>query len=416
MIKRISFLLFSLLLPATVAAENICGSKAQSEAIKFLQNKYDSDSEDKIARGLLAGKLMERYRKEHNPDDVVKADNILKVDGQEKRTIAELVQYALVLKAEHRFSEGIDLLKPEIEKNKNTKNNPESEIFKSAKLLLIDFYTELGQTKEALSLISEFKLPEDDLTLRLARLAELRGDDEGAISYFRTYVKRVSDALRYGYDTVWAKLSLSDALVRIGKIEEASSILNEASSICPDYWAINERKAELTAMQGEYKEALVVYETLAKEHPTGPLFESTAALLKMMGELEQAKVYSEKAEVFYRQWRDKNGIMFLHHEVSLLADLLNKPCDAMELAERDLKMRVTWQTLEAFAWSAYGCGQKPIAKEKIEAALTLNSSTPHLLYRAGIILNGIGEWRRGKNLIQEARRKNPWVAAFHAHR
>lgn len=415
-ISNICFLFLALSFSSLAAAENICQSHVQTQAIQFLQKKLEIESEDKIAKSLLAAKFLERYRKEHNPDDIRSAEELFNKSGPKERTLSELIQYAAILKAEHRFTEGIELRTPFVKSFTETKAGIEPSMVKSAKLLLIDFYTELGQTKEAFALISRLALPGDELLLREARLAELRGDNEEVISKLKTYAEQVNDPLRFGFDAVWAKLQVSDALVRLGRIDQASGFLNEAASICPDYWGIIERRAELKAMQGKFEDAVSVYTSLAKEHPIGPLFETTAALLRMTGNMEQAKVFAQKAQDFYRKAREKNEIMYLHHEVSLLADLMDKPCDALELARQDLKMRVTWQTLEAAAWSAYGCGQTSTAKEKIEEALRLNSKTPHLLYRAGIILNGIGEWKRGKNLINEARRKNPWVAAFHAHR
>ena len=397
----------------TALSESPCDPQRLNSTITFLSDKLAKDPLDTVAGGMLGFKLLEKIRRERSYDKLTEIQRILDTTLAQDESPSSIILRGSFLSAAHKFSDALKELQPFLDPTKKTKDSDRL----AASLLAIDVMIEVGQVTQAQSLLKKIEATaKSPLTiLRSARILEVTGKGPSAIEMTNKVIAENFEQSDKSFDTVWLLLQQGERLVRWGELEAAAKVYSEAQKICPDYWMIDEHLAELEAIRGSKNIALEKYKFLAEQKQLPGLFESVALLIDST-KRKEAEPYAQRASEIYRHSVDNGEVLFLHHLAALIDEFFDKPCDALPFALRDLTERRTPFTLQQSAWISFRCGDTIHAHSLIEEALGSGYSDPHFDYRAGVLVSGLGEREKGKDLIRRAIKKNPWVNAFHSHR
>jgi tetratricopeptide (TPR) repeat protein len=143
-------------------------------------------------------------------------------------------------------------------------------------------------------------------------------------------------------------------------------------------------------------------EMLEKAYAQTPLVE-TAWLLgdAYAGAGDNAKADANYARVV------KEGRLSDHRTLALFYATKNRDIpEALELAEKELKVRPGIYTRDAYAWALYRAGKLDEAKAQIDKATALGTKDARLWYHAGAIALAKGD-AKGRALVHKALELNP---------
>ena len=92
------------------------------------------------------------------------------------------------------------------------------------------------------------------------------------------------------------------------------------------------------------------------------------------------------------------------------------PAAALQWARKDSECRHGVYAHDTLAWALYKNGEFASAAKEMNDALSLGTQDAHLLFHAGMIFSRAGELDRGRELIKQALKVNPYYNSFHVHR
>src|SRR5437867_3410868 len=118
-----------------------------------------------------------------------------------------------------------------------------------------DAQLELGKYTEAERIYQKLGAEESGpaLKARLARLAELKGNNEKAIELLRENVGIPAE-------TAWYRVRLGELYFRTGKLDKAAEQYEAARELRPESFLVLEHLAELRAAKGKFDEAIALYQ------------------------------------------------------------------------------------------------------------------------------------------------------------
>jgi tetratricopeptide (TPR) repeat protein len=274
-----------------------------------------------------------------------------------------------------------------------------------------DAQLELGNYGEAEKIYEELNADEvtPPVRARLARLAELKGDNHKAIDLL------LENAGAPG-DTAWYRVRLGELYFRTGNLEKAEQQYEAGRKLRPDSYLVLEHLAELRAAQGKFDVAIGLYQQVIDRVPRAEFFQALGDLYAFMGKAADAKPWQERALAAYLESAGQGNAHYYHHLAGFYSDAQENPAEAVRWARKDLEVRHSIYAYEALGWALYKSGDFTRAAEEIGRALALKTKDAHLLFQAAMIYSRAGKLDLGSALLKEALSVNPRYNSFHAHR
>jgi tetratricopeptide (TPR) repeat protein len=258
----------------------------------------------------------------------------------------------------------------------------------------------------------------DDRTWdNLARLAHLRvtmGDADGADQLYLEAEDELSAKQMRQY--AWVELQRGLLDLRRGRHEDAAEHYRRSGRAYSGYWLIDDHAAELLAARGRLEEAAGLYESVIERVPRPELQHALGDLYALMGKLEQARRWHDRALAGYLESTRRGGVHYYHHLADFYADVLDNGAEAVKWARRDVALRRNFATEAALAWALHTSGQPSEALDMMSQALSSGVRDAHLFSRAGRIHLALGRVAEGGRYLRMAADLNPHHESFHVHR
>jgi tetratricopeptide (TPR) repeat protein len=274
-----------------------------------------------------------------------------------------------------------------------------------------DAQLELGNYPEAETIYEQLKV--DALTpsvvARLARLAELKGDNQKAIEL-------LGQNIGVPGETAWQRVRLGEIYFRTGNLAAAGENYDAALKLQPDSFLALEHLAELRAARGQFEDAIAEYEKVAARVPRPDFFQALGEVNLFMGKPAEAKPWFDRAREGYLKFVEQGKVYFYHNLSAFYADMQVNPAEALRWAHQDSELRHSVYAHDTLAWALYKNGEFARAAEEMKLALALGTQDAHLLFHAGMIFSRAGELDRGRELLKQALKVNPSYNSFHVHR
>jgi tetratricopeptide (TPR) repeat protein len=250
----------------------------------------------------------------------------------------------------------------------------------------------------------------------LARLAHLRGKMGDIMGADRLY-EEAEDELTAKEMRPYAWLEVQRGFLDFahGRHCDARLHYRRADAAYPGYWLVQEHIAELLGAEGRLEEAAAIFERVVSTIERPDLEQAIAELYELVGSMEPAVYWKERALTAYLQSARRGEVHFYHHLADYYADAVEAGPEAVKWAHKDLLLRENFATQAALAWSLYRDGRFGDAVRWIERALASGVVDARLYFWAGEIYRAAGNEVEGHELRQRAITRNPAVAGFHVH-
>lgn len=388
-----------------VAANVFAAASPQDATLHFLEARVAGDPLDAVAQNRLSAVCIQQMRDTGDLAFLERALNSARASlaavpaAQNPGGLAAL---ALAEFESHHFSEALKLAKQAFATD--PRNTPALATSGDAQLEIGD-YTAAGKIYRQLE--AEDVTP--SLQARLARLAELKGENEKAITLLTTVVGTPGDS-------AWYRVRLGELNFRTGDFAKAEAHYEAARQLQPESFLVLEHLAELRAAQGKFAEAIALYKKVAAAAPRGEFFQALGDLYVFMGQTADAKPWHDRALAAYLKSVGQGNAHYYHHLSGFYADAQENPTEALRWARKDLEVRHSVYAYDTLAWALYKNGEFAPAAEAMTRALALGTQDAHLLFHAGMIFSRAGELARGGALLKQSLTVNPHYNSFHVHR
>lgn len=381
-------------------------------AVDFFEERLKRDPDDYVAANQFADRLLRRLSWAGRLEDLRRAEEITTLSlkatppGQNPSGLAGR---ARVLSALHRFGEAADFAR-------------QLEMLQPGKALsqqlLGDALIELGDldgAQQAFARALERSEPAPASESRFARLAWLRGKlDEAAEHLDATLAFARADT--DSETLVWALMQRGEQAFRRGDHTAAGQLYDEALATAPGHWTVTSAIAELRGAQGRDAEAAELFEQVATSTGRPEMWQALGDLHAFYKRPADAKAAHDKALAGYRASLDRGEVLYIHHLSGFFSDSQPDAAQAIEFAQRDLKLRQSTGAWDALAWAQYRAGDFTAATESSAKALATGLADPHVLYHAAMIRLSAGAVKEGQDLLRRCAAVNPHFANFHVHR
>jgi tetratricopeptide (TPR) repeat protein len=393
------------LLALALAAVSAIANDSASETIRFLEQRVSSDPLDSVAQNRLSAACVSQMRETGDLawlDRAAKSAHASLAAVPVAQNPSGLGALALVEFEFHHFREALALAQQAHAIDpRNT----------AALAIAGDAQLELGNYAEAETIYE--KLNADEATpavrARLARLAELKGDNQKAIELLRQNLGTAGE-------TAWHHVRLGEIYFRTGNLEKAGEQYNAAQKLQPDGYLVLEHLAELRAAQGKFDESIALYQKVIARVPRAEFFQALGDVYAFTGKAAEAKPWYERARDAYVKSIEQGNAHYYHHLAGFYSDAQENPAAALRWARKDLEVRHSVYAHDSLAWALYKNGEFARAAEEMVRALALGTKDAHLLFHGGMIFSRAGELERGRELLKQALSVNPRYNSFHVHR
>ncbi|MBV9501767.1 MAG: tetratricopeptide repeat protein [Acidobacteriaceae bacterium] len=236
---------------------------------------------------------------------------------------------------------------------------------------------------------------------RGAYLRELFGDLEGAVDFMRTaYDATPTNEVE---DRAWLLTQIAHLYLQMGDLTKAEMCANGALGVFPDYHYALGTLGQIRLAQKRYNEAA---DLMARRYSRAPHAENLyawAKALKLAGKADEAAsnfAAFEKRSVAESAMADNSN----HELVFYYADELNKPAEALRIAQMEAARRQDVHTLDCLAWALHVNHRDREALERIDEALAVGVKDPEILSHAAAINLNLNERAGAQSQITSAPR------------
>lgn len=397
----------SLLLALTsgLAAVNSFAAVNPAEAtLQFLEQRVKADPMDSVAQNRLSYACILAMRQTGDLDYLERATHAAQTSLEAvppAQNPGGLTALALAEFESHHFREALDLAR---------RTRTIDPVNSGALAIMGDAELELGNYSEAAGLYTQLAAGElvPSVQARLARLAEIKGDDQKAITLLQSAAA--------GENAEWYHIRVGEILFRTGQFDLARQEYESAQKLAPNHFLVQEHFAELRAAEGQYSEAIHLYEEVISRVPRPDYFQALGDLYLYLGKPAEAKPWHDKALAGYLKSIEQGNAHYLHHLAGFYSDSVENPAEAVRWACKDLEIRHSVYTHDTLAWALYKKGHFEKALDEISQALSPGTQDAHLLYHASMIFSRAGQLQRGDELLKKTMTVNPHYNSFHVHR
>jgi len=402
MTTRATSLVIALL--GLAAANGFAAVDPTEVTLRFLEQRVKSDPMDSVAQNRLSWACILEMRQSGDLSYLERASQAARASLEAvpaAQNTGGLVALAMAQFESHNFRDALALGR------KAMAIDPGNE---GALATIGDAELELGDYQEADETYGKLKEHGEapSVIARLARLTEVRGDNQKAIALLQDAVA--------GQNTEWYHIRLGEIFFRTGQFENAEREYAEAQKLAPEHFLVIEHFAELRAAQGKYPEAILLYEQVISKVPRPDYYQALGDVYIYMGKPNEAKPWYDKALAGYLKSVEQGNSHFLHHLAGFYSDSAENPVEAVRWARKDLEVRHSVYAHDALAWAYYKNGDFTGATNEITQALAMGTRDAHLLFHASMIFSRAGQLDRGGEFLKQALEVNPRYNTFHLHR
>ena len=250
---------------------------------------------------------------------------------------------AQFLFSRHGFSEALDLAQ---QAHKSVPDNNQ------ALALIGDCHLELGDYDRAETAYQTLLQRNDSAAAlaRQARLLEIKGDSESAIQLLQRAKRKIIRAASR-HQTSWYDLRLGEIYFNTGNLQQATQHFQRAVAAAPNNPHAQAGLARTKTAQGDFSEAIVLYEKAAATHPDLRILDDLAATYDAANNETAARQTHQKAlELIDRQQLDQAHSRQI---ARYYADNDIRLPQALKIARDELKKRRDIYTYDTLAWVLY---------------------------------------------------------------
>ncbi|MFL6583611.1 MAG: tetratricopeptide repeat protein [Chthoniobacterales bacterium] len=408
--RTIAFLL--LVAGTNIAAQSPPADRAAT--IKFFEDRVARDPDDIVAENNLATLCLGKLRETGDFGWLKRArraatQSLASVAAA--RNVGGLEMLTQVEYESHHFLEARDLA---LQLTKLDPNRSYPFAF------LGDAWLEFGEIGPAAAAYAEMnqrRSPPIESESRLARLALARGQLDEAAVHHRAAVQAARNLFPPRPEAVvWALVQLGQLAFSRGDFATAETQYKAALREQTDDPHAIEHLGELRAAQGQWPEAISLYQRAIALTPRPEFIQALGDVYAASGDSSEAEQWHYRARDSYlKNVKDGNDHYF-HHLAGYYADVEENAAEAVKWARRDMELRHTGAAHDALAWALYRSGELSAAANEAQAALKTGTRDAHILFHAAMILLAAGDAAKGRDLLANAAKVNPRYTAFHVHR
>jgi tetratricopeptide (TPR) repeat protein len=386
---------------ASLPADN---NKAREQAIRFLENRVRQDPDDIAALNKLAGYYLQLQRETGNAQYLELAERAAQASlrvlpaEQNKGGLGAMINAAY---AAHRFSEARDLAQLLIKIDPG-KGYP----FQS----LGDSLLELGDyegAEKAYTQSEQLSGVTFGNEVRRARRAALRGDWPATARHYAKALQLAQDAATPDPETIaWTRWQLGETAFAQGQYAAAERHYQDSLKEFPDYHRALGGLARARAARGDTRQAVEIYEKLAKRLPDPVYIAALGDLYKLAGrEPEAAAQYALVEQI--AKLNALNGALYNRQLALFYADHDRQPEAAYAAVAKEYETRRDIYGADALAWAALKAGKIHEAQTAAKDALRLGTKDAKLFYHAGIIARAAGDKPTAQKYLRQALAQSP---------
>ncbi|MGI8788773.1 MAG: tetratricopeptide repeat protein [Pyrinomonadaceae bacterium] len=384
-------------------------TKSESE-IRFYADKIKTDPEDFGASNKLAGLYLQKLRETGDISYLNLAFRAARASLDsvpEVRNAGGLTALALGEFAAHDFTNARDhaIRLAELEP---TKSYPQG--------ILGDALLELGEYDKANAAFQKIAKLDGGISqtseIRLARLAQLRGDNGETQKHFANALRFALDQSEPPRETVaWLRWQLGETAFSVGDYAAAEKHFRDSLVTFPDYYRAVGSLAKTRAAQNDLPGAVEEYEKAVRLLPDPNYVAALGDLYKLTGREDDAKKQYELVEQI-GHLSELNGALYNRQLALFYADHDFKTEEAYNLAAKEYEARKDIYGADALAWTALKAGKISEAQAAIKDALRLGTNDAKLFYHAGMISRAAGDEKQARQFLQQSLALNPQFDAL----
>ncbi|MBA3768801.1 MAG: tetratricopeptide repeat protein, partial [Acidobacteria bacterium] len=272
--------------------------------------------------------------------------------------------------------------------------------------MLGDALLELGDYEKAADAYREMERRGGGISVstetRQARLAQLRGDSEGAKLHFTRALVLALDLPLPPRETVaWCRWQLGETAFSIGDYETAERHYRDALVTFPDYYRALASFGRVRAARGDLAGGIEQYESAVRRLPDPSFVAELGDLYKLAGrEKESVAQYALVEKIGHLS--AVNGALYNRQLALFYADHDMKAEDAYGSAVKEYEVRRDIYGADAVAWTALKAGKINEAQAAIKEALRLGTRDAKLFYHAGMIARAVGDQTSARDYLKRA--------------
>ena len=265
--------------------------------------------------------------------------------------------------------------------------------------IVVDALMELGRYEEAANAIEQMLRLRPDLASysRLSYFHETHGRLEPAIDAME---RAVIAAGPFAENTEFTRVHLADLWLLAGDTERAAQLYRTTLRNLPDFTPASHGLARVAVARGNLDTART---HLLQAIALFPLPE----LLLPLGELQERAGDDQLAQATYAS---ALALEAFHREATgvpepfgaILEADHGDPATALVLAREAYRLAPSIAAADALAWGLYHDERLEEAMHMVEKALSTGSTSPGLLYRAGVVAAASGDTARAKELLERS--------------
>ena len=359
------------------------GSSLQRrQAIAFYERRLADDPQNTLDMAQLATLLLDEGIMRRNGDALAQAEALARrsirqssrANGQSTALLVD------ILVAQNRFAEAEKAARDLVA------NDAQSPAYRA---LLAGILMEVGDYREAITLLGSVRLQRDDLVVAplFARWAELTGQPGEArriLSQARDLAHQRADLgaeQRARFD-----LLLADLELRHGNLRHASAAIRSGMRESPGDWRLTLATARLEAAERDWERAIEAAERVIADVPAPDALALLASAHTIRGNHEQAGAYITALDAIkQRQAGTNRAWAFAMLDRDAAAETIVRQLAADTVVRRDVP------TLDLLAWALYRDGRPKEALHLSRRATAMGSVEPALRFRAGMIEMAAGD-------------------------
>ncbi len=395
--------------PATPLAAD---SGAAENAVRFLENKVKNDPEDFSVNGKLAGLYLQKLRETGNAQYLELAFRAARASLDsvpEVRNAGGLAALALAEFAAHDFANARDhaIRLAELEPRKSY---PQT--------MLGDALLELGEYERAEIAYKKAVALDGGLTyngeIRLARLAQLKGDNSAAQKHYATALTLALNQPAPPRETVaWLRWQLGETAFSVGDYQTAEKHFQDSLTTFPEYFRAVASLGKTRAANNDLPGAIAEYEKAVRLLPDPQFIAALGDLYKLSGRETDAQKQYELVEQIGRL-SELNGALYNRQLALFYADHDIKTEEAYQLAAKEYEMRKDIYGADALAWTALKAGKLTEAQAAMKDALRLGTKDAKIFYHAAMIARASGDELAARDYLRSALKLNPQFDPLHS--
>ncbi len=380
------------------------GPSSTDRIISNLQGQIQVRQDDSNAYSQLGAAYLQKARENGDPTYYGKAElafqESLALAPDNFEAMAGLGSLAL---SRHEFSEGL------MWGEQAHEINPHS----AAVLGLIgDAQIELGSYDEAVATFQSMVELRPDFSsyARVGYARELFGDTDGAI---RALKLAASAGSGFAENQAWLHVQLGHLYFNTGEVESAAFEYSQSLRIFPGYVHGLAGQARIEAANGNYEEALALYEQAIEKVPVPEYIGALGDVHLVLGQTGEAEQQFELVEAIQQLYM-ANGANTDLELALFFADHDRNLEGALTQARLEYERRPSIQAASGLSWTLYKSGRYEEALPYAEESLRLGTQDPVMLFRAGMVHKSTENNEQAVDYLERALELSPQFSVLHA--